>query len=63
MGKRGPHVTEAEKQARAEMLRRLLQEREAGRLGRSFADLCSAMGFSAPTVRKIAKEAGINLRP
>ena len=62
MGKRGPFVSEQMKQDRAKMLRSLLRDRKAGRCPQSFTDLCAAMGYSAPTVRKIAREAGIDLR-
>ena len=63
MGKRGPHVTEKQKRERVRKLCRLLRQQKYGKLGPSFTDLCAAMGFSGPTVRKIAREAGIDLRP
>lgn len=62
MGLRGPYVPEREKQRRATQLRKLLADQAKGKLPAGQAALCAAMGFSAPTVRRIAREAGINLR-
>ena len=60
MGKRGPSISEKERAERVRKLARLLRDQKAGRIPNSQTALCAAMGFSIPTVRKIAKDAGLD---